>query len=474
MKIEQIYTGCLAHGAYYIESNGEVAIIDPLREVQPYIAMAEKRGAKIKYIFETHFHADFVSGHVDLAKKTGAPIVYGPTNMKTGFDALIGKDGQVFEVGKAKIKLIHTPGHTMESSCYLLIDEEGKEQALFTGDTLFIGDVGRPDLAQHVIADLTEEKLAAHLYESLHNKILPLSDDLIVYPAHGAGSACGKNLSKETSDTLGNQKKTNYALRPGLSKEQFIQELLKGLMPPPSYFPKNVLMNINGYDGIDDVMKRGTRALSPNEFDVIANETTALVLDTRNAKTFGDGFIPNSINIGIDGSFAVWVGTLIPDIKQQILLVTEHGREEEVITRLARVGYDFAIGYLQGGFDAWKYAGKEVDHIKSVTSEEFAQAETKNPEINILDVRKKSEYDSEHIITAKNTPLDYINESLSMIDKNKTYYVHCAGGYRSMIFASILKARGFDNLIDVDGGFSAIKESGKFEVTDYVCPTTML
>jgi len=474
MKVEQIYTGCLAQGAYYIESNGEAAIIDPLREVQPYILMAEKRGAKIKYIFETHFHADFVSGHVDLAKKTGAPIVYGPTTMKTGFDAIIGEDGQVFEIGKAKIKLIHTPGHTMESSCFLLIDEEGQEQAIFTGDTLFIGDVGRPDLAQHVIADLTEEKLAAHLYESLHNKILPLNDDLIVYPAHGAGSACGKNLSKETSDTLGNQKKTNHALRQGLSKEQFIQELLKGLMPPPGYFPKNVLMNINGYDGIDDVMKRGTRALSPDEFDVIANETKALVLDTRNARLFGEGFIPNSINISIDGSFAVWVGTLIPDIKQEILLVTEHGREEEVITRLARVGYDHAIGYLLGGFDAWKYAAKEIDTIKSVSAQEFAEAETKNPEINILDVRKKSEYDSEHIVNAKNTPLDYVNDSMAMIDKNKTYYVHCAGGYRSMIFSSILKARGFNNLIDVDGGFTAIKESGKFKVTEYVCPTTML
>jgi len=474
MKIEQIYTGCLAQGAYYIESNGEAAIIDPLREVQPYLNMAEERGAKIKYIFETHFHADFVSGHVDLAKKTGAPIIYGPTTMKTGFDAITGKDGQVFEIGRAKIKLIHTPGHTMESSCYLLINEQGKEQAIFTGDTLFIGDVGRPDLAQHVIADLTEEKLAAHLYESLHNKILPLNDDLIVYPAHGAGSACGKNLSKETSDTLGNQKKTNYALRPGLSKEQFMQELLKGLMPPPSYFPKNVLMNINGYDGIDEVMKRGTRALVPDEFDIIANETKALVVDTRNAKTFGEGFIPNSINIGIDGSFAVWVGTLILDIKQEILLVTEHGREEEVIARLARVGYDHAIGYLQGGFDAWKYAGKEIDKIKSVSAEEFAQAETKNPEINILDVRKKSEYDSEHISNSQNAPLNYINDSMAMIDKNKTYYVHCAGGYRSMIFSSILKARGFDKLIDVDGGFAAIKATGKFKVTDYVCPTTML
>lgn len=474
MKVEQIYTGCLAQGAYYIESNGEAAIIDPLREVQPYINMAEKRGAKIKYIFETHFHADFVSGHIDLAKKTGAPIVYGPTTMKTGFDIMVGKDEQIFEIGKAKIKLIHTPGHTMESSCYLLIDEEGKEKALFSGDTLFIGDVGRPDLAQHVIADLTEEKLAGHLYESLHNKIMPLNDDLIVYPAHGAGSACGKNLSKETSDTLGNQKKTNYALSPTLSKEEFIKEVLKGLMPPPSYFPKNVMMNINGYDGIDEVMNRGARALSPDDFETIANETKALVLDTRKAKTFGEGFIPNAINIGIDGSFAVWVGTLIPDIKQEILLVTDLGREEEVITRLARVGYDYAIGYLQGGFDAWKNAKKEVDTILSITARQFADAETNNPQINILDVRKKSEYNSEHIVNAENMPLDNINETLAMIDKNKTYYVHCAGGYRSMIFASILKARGFNNLIDVDGGFTAIKESGKFKVTDYVCPTTML
>lgn len=474
MKIEQIYTGCLAQGAYYIESNGEAAVIDPLREVQPYMDMAQKRNVKIKYIFETHFHADFVSGHVDLSKKTGAAIVYGPTSMKTGFDAVIGKDGQVFELGKAKIKLIHTPGHTMESSCYLLIDEEGKEKAIFTGDTLFIGDVGRPDLAQHVIADLTEEKLAGYLYESLHNKILPLSDDLVVYPAHGAGSACGKNLSKETSDTLGNQKRTNYALRAGLSKEQFIKELLKGLMPPPGYFPKNVLMNINGYESIDKVMKQGTRPLSAEEFEVIANETKALVLDTRSAKSFSEGFIPNSINIGIDGSFAVWVGTLIPDINKEILLVTEQGREEEAVIRLARVGYDHAIGYLKGGFDAWKYAGKEVETIPAVTVKEFAEVQAKNPEINILDVRKKSEYDSEHIVNALNIPLDYINSSMAMIDRNKTYYVHCAGGYRSMIFASILKARGFNNLIDVDGGFKAIKESGKFKITDYVCPTTML
>jgi len=474
MKVEQIYTGCLAQGAYYIESNGEAAIIDPLREVQPYISMAEERGAKIKYIFETHFHADFVSGHFDLSKKTGAPIIYGPTTMKTGFDIIVGTDGQIFELGKVKIKLIHTPGHTMESSCFLLIDEAGKEHAIFTGDTLLIGDVGRPDLAQHVISDLTEEKLAGHLYESLHNKILPLNDDLIVYPAHGAGSACGKNISKETSDTLGNQKKTNYALRPDLDKETFIKEVLTGLMPPPAYFPKNVLMNINGYDGIDNVIERGTRSLTPNEFDLIANETNALVIDTRSPKTFGEGFIPNSINISIDGSFAVWVGTLIPDIKQEILLVTDIGREEEVITRLARVGYDHALGYLQGGFDAWKSADKDIDTIKSITAEEFAQAESNDPEINILDVRKKSEYDSEHIANAENTPLDYINNSMSMIDKSKTYYVHCAGGNRSMIFASILKARGYDNLIDVDGGFGAIKASGKFKITDYVCPTTML
>lgn len=474
MKVEQIYTGCLAQGAYYIESNGEAAIIDPLREVQPYIDMAKTRGSKIKYIFETHFHADFVSGHVDLSKKTGAQIVYGPTKMKTGFEALIGEDGQVFKLGNATIKLLHTPGHTMESSCFLLSDETGKETAIFTGDTLFIGDVGRPDLAQHVIADLTQEKLAAHLYESLQNKILPLSDDLIVYPAHGAGSACGKNLSKETSDTLGNQKKTNSALRPGITKEVFINELLNGLMPPPGYFPKNVLMNINGYDAIDDVMARGKKALSVTEFEVVANETHALIIDTRAAQKFAKAFIPNSINIGINGSFAVWVGTLVPDIKQEILLITEPGREDEVITRLARVGYDNAIGYLDGGIDAWINAGKETESIPTVSVAEFAAAEVANPEINILDVRKKSEYDSEHIVNAINAPLDYINNSMTAVDKNKTYYVHCAGGYRSMVFASILKARGYNNLIDVDGGFASIKSSGKFKITDYVCPSTML
>ena len=319
MKIEQIYTGCLAQGAYYIESNGEAAIIDPLREVQPYIDMAEKRGAKIKYIFETHFHADFVSGHVDLSRKVEAPIIYGPTKMETGFAAHIAYDGEEFTLGNARIRLIHTPGHTMESSCYLLIDESGKETALFTGDTLFIGDVGRPDLAQHVVADLTEEKLAAHLYDSLRNKIMPLNDDLIVYPNHGAGSACGKNMSKETTDTLGHQKEVNYALNPALSKEEFIKAILTGLTPPPGYFPKNVLMNIQGYESLDTVLERGHKALTPEAFEMMANETNALVLDTRNATDFSNGFIPNSINIGLDGSFAQWVGEMIPDITWKVV-----------------------------------------------------------------------------------------------------------------------------------------------------------
>ncbi|MDG1278017.1 MAG: MBL fold metallo-hydrolase [Algoriphagus sp.] len=473
MKIEQIYTGCLAQGAYYIESDGEAAVIDPLREVQPYIEKAERRNAKIKYVFETHFHADFVSGHQDLSAKTGAPIVYGPTNMKMGFDAIVAKDGQEFKIGKAKIKVIHTPGHTMESSCFLLYNEEGKPEAIFTGDTLFIGDVGRPDLAQKVIADLTQDKLAGYLYDSLRNKIMPLPDDLIVYPAHGAGSACGKNMSKETSDTLGNQKKTNYALQE-MTKEQFIKEVITGLTPPPAYFPQNVMMNIEGYDSIDEVLERGVRPLSPAEFEAAANETGALILDTRAPQEFAKGFIPNSVNIGIDGSFAVWVGAMIPDLKQEILIVAEKGREEEVITRLARVGYDYSLGYLEGGIDSWKKSGHEIDQIESITAEELAARKAKNPEINILDVRKNSEYLSEHVVDAENAPLDYINDSMLKVNKDKTYYVHCAGGYRSMIFNSILRARGYDNLIDVDGGFKAIKESEKFKVTDYVCPTTLL
>lgn len=474
MNVEQIYTNCLAHGAYYIESNGEAAIIDPLREIQPYIDMAKKRGASIKYIFETHFHADFVSGHKDLSEKTGAPIVYGPTIMKTGFDITVGKDGQKFKLGDVQIELIHTPGHTMESSCYLLYNEAGKPVSIFTGDTLFIGDVGRPDLAQHVISDLTEDKLAGHLYDSIHNKLLPLPDDIIVYPGHGAGSACGKKMSSETSDTLGQQKRTNYALRADMSKEDFKKELLTGLTPPPGYFPKNVLMNIQGYTSIDEVLAKGTTAIDVDEFEKMSKDPTVLVVDTRKAKTYGAGFIPGAVNIGIDGSFAVWVGTVIPDISQRILVVADEGREEEIVTRLARVGYDHTVGYLKGGFDAWKSAGKKVDTIPSISADEFAKAEQQDPDILILDVRKKSEYDSEHIENAVNTPLDYFEKAMDLIDKSKTYYVHCAAGYRSMLFTSLLRKRGYTNLIDVDGGFKAIKESNKFRITEYVCPTTLL
>lgn len=473
MIVEQIYTGCLAEAAYYIESNGEAAIIDPLREVQPYIDRAKQNNATIKYVFETHFHADFVSGHVDLAAKTGAKIVFGPTTMETGFDALIAEDGQEFKIGNVTLRLIHTPGHTMESSCFLLIDENGKEHGLFTGDTLFIGDVGRPDLAQKVIADLTQEKLAALLYDSLRNKIMPLNDDIIVYPAHGAGSACGKNMSKETTDTLGNQKKLNYALRPDMSKDEFIKEVLTGLTPPPGYFPQNVLMNIQGYENFDQVMSKGKKALNAKEFELVANETRAVMIDTREPQVFAKGFIPNSINIGIDGSFASWVGTLVKDVKQEILIVAEPGREEEVITRLSRVGFDNALGYLDGGFETWKNADKEVDTIESVTVDALSE-KMKAGTVNLLDVRRASEYDSEHVVGAVNTPLDYINENMSTVDKEKTWYVNCRSGYRSMVFVSLLRARGYYNLIDVKGGFNDIKENGAFELTDYVCPTTML
>ena len=394
MKIEQIYTGCLAQGAYYIESKGEAVVIDPLREVESYVQKALNSGAKIKYVFETHFHADFVSGHVDLSKKTGAPIVYGP-NANPSFDAHIAKDGEEFKVGDITFKVLHTPGHTMESTCYLLKDEAGKDVALFSGDTLFIGDVGRPDLAQKA-ASMTQEELAGTLFDSLRNKVMPLADDIIVYPAHGAGSACGKNMSKETSDTLGHQKQTNYALRADMTREEFIKEVTEGLATPPAYFPLNVMLNKQGYESIDEVMKRGQQALSPDAFEVAANETGALVLDTRDPQTFAQGFIPNSINIGIDGSFAPWVGALIPDIKQQILLVTDKGREEEVITRLARVGYDYTIGYLKDGFEAWKAAGKETDSIVSIDAGELAE-KMKSEDVKVVDVRKKGEYVSEHV-----------------------------------------------------------------------------
>ncbi|WP_417557162.1 MBL fold metallo-hydrolase [Mesoflavibacter zeaxanthinifaciens] len=470
MKVEQIYTGCLAHAAYYIENNGEVAIIDPLREVQPYINRAKLDDAKIKYVFETHFHADFVSGHLDLKEKTGASIVFGPT-AKPNYEAIVAEDGQIFEVGNYKIKVIHTPGHTMESTTYLLIDENGKEHGIVTGDTLFIGDVGRPDLAQKVVEDLTQEKLAGYLYDSLRNKIMPLSDDLIVYPNHGAGSACGKNMSKETTDTLGNQKKVNYALRADMTKEEFIEEVLDGLSEPPGYFPQNVMMNITGYESFDNVITKSNKPLSPEAFEAAANETEAIILDVRHQSEFVKGHIPRSIFIGIDGGFAPWVGALIVDVSQPILLVAPEGREEEVVTRLSRVGFDNVIGYLDGSFQSWKKAGKEYDTITSITAEEFANRFEDNKDV-VFDVRKNGEFTAEHVDGAKNTPLDYINDHLSEFPDNKTFYVHCAGGYRSVIAASILKSRGIHNLIDVGGGYGAIKKTD-IPVTDYVCPSTL-
>ncbi len=468
MKIEQIYTGCLAQGAYYIESEGEVAIIDPLREVKPYIKKAKERGATIKYIFETHFHADFVSGHVTLSKETGAPIVYGPT-AQPSFDAIIAEDGQEFKLGQITIKALHTPGHTMESTTYLLRDANGKDHAIFSGDTLFLGDVGRPDLAQKA-AHMTQEELAGTLFDSLRNKIMPLADDVIVYPAHGAGSACGKNMMKETVDTLGNQKKMNYALRENMTKEEFVKEVTDGLLPPPQYFPLNVKMNKEGYEDIDTVLKRGTQALSPDAFEAAANETGAVVLDVRHQDDFAKAHVPRSIFIGLDGSFAPWVGALIADVEQPILLVAPEGREEETITRLSRVGFDGTFGYLKGGLKAWKAAGKEVDTVKSVSADELKKAmEEKVP---VFDVRKETEYQAEHAENAILTPLDFLNDHLAEYPENETFYIHCAGGYRSMIAASILKSRGIHNLIDVAGGFGAMKTAG-IPVTDYVCPTTL-
>ena len=464
MKIEQIYTGCLAQGAYYITSNGEAVIIDPLRETQPYIDRLQKDGVTLKYIFETHFHADFVSGHLDLAKKTNAPIVYGPTATPE-FDAIIAADNQIFEIGKIKIKVLHTPGHTMESTCYLLIDENGKETALFSGDTLFLGDVGRPDLVQKA-AHMTQDDLAGLLYESLCHKILPLPDDVTVYPAHGAGSACGKNMMKETVDTLGNQKKINYALNQP-DKASFVKAVTDGLLPPPAYFGMNVAMNKKGYESFDKVLSTGLRPLTPSEFEVAAESTGALILDTRNDKVFAEGFIPQSINIGLAGDFAPWVGTLIMDVKQPILLVTEEGKEEEAVTRLSRVGFDKVIGYLEGGYAAWKDAGKETDQIRRITSAQFA-TEAKIGESMIIDVRKDSEYAAEHIEEAYNKPLAYINEWLRDIDPKQHFYLHCAGGYRSMIAASILQARGYRNFSEVAGGFNAITKTS-VPRTSFVC-----
>lgn len=463
--VEQIYTGCLAQGAYYIKNGNEAIIIDPLREIKPYLDRAERDGVKIKYVLETHFHADFVSGHIDLAKATGAKIVYGPT-ANPSFDAHIAHDGEILNIGSKKIKVLHTPGHTMESTCYLLINEDGKEEALFTGDTLFIGDVGRPDLAQKA-ASMTQEDLAAILYKSLREKVMTLPDDVVVYPAHGAGSACGKNMSKETVSSIGEQKRLNYALRSDMTEAEFVKEVTDGLLPPPVYFPQNVAMNKGGYDSIQTVMQRGLRALSPTEFETAANETAAVMLDTRNADVFRKGFIPNSINIGLDGQFAPWVGALIPDVKQEILIIAELGKEEETVMRLARVGYDFVIGYLDGSVDAWKKDGREVETINRIDAGEFA-AKVDVKKDMVIDLRRNAEYEAEHVEDAKNLPLDFINETLASFPKDEHFFIHCAGGYRSMIAASILKARGWDNFTEVAGGFTAISKT-EVPRTTFVC-----
>jgi len=468
MKIEQIYTGCLAQGAYYITSNGEAAIIDPLREVQPYLDRAAKDGVKIKYVFETHFHADFVSGHLDLSKKTGAPIVYGP-NANPEFKALIAQDEEEFKLGNVTIKVLHTPGHTMESTCFLLKDENGKDHALFSGDTLFLGDVGRPDLAQKA-ASMTQDQLAGLLYDSLNTKIMPLADDVIVYPAHGAGSACGKNMMKETVDTLGNQKKMNYALNQP-NKEAFVKAVTDGLTPPPGYFGMNVAMNKKGYESFETVLNNGMRALSVLEFETAADTTEALMLDTRPAAEFAKGFVPRSINIGINGDFAPWVGALIKDVKQPILLITELGQEEETVTRLSRVGFDNVIGHLKGSFASWKEAGKEIDTVNRITATQFAK-EVDVKVDTVIDVRRESEYRAEHVEESYNKPLDQINGWFAEMNDEKPFYLHCAGGYRSMIAASILKSRGVHNFKEIEGGFKAIAEAGVAK-TDFVCQSKL-
>lgn len=469
MKIDQIYTGCLAEAAYYIESEGEAVIIDPLREYQPYLDRAKEDDAQIKYIFETHFHADFVSGHLDLARKTGATIVYGP-GAKADFDLHVAKDEEIFEVGKVKIKVLHTPGHTMESSTYLLIDKDGQEHSIFTGDTLFIGDVGRPDLA--VKSDLSERDLAALLFDSLRNKIMTLPDSVVVYPGHGAGSACGKNMSKETFDTLGSQKKLNYALRADMTKEEFIAELLDGLLPPPQYFPKNAVLNKQGYASFDKVLEQGLRAWSAEKVEQALATQEVLLLDVRDAQEFAAGFIPGSLNIGLNGSFAVWVGTLIESLAQPILLVAPQGKEEEAVLRLARVGYDNSIGYLEGGFETWKRENKEVESISSISAEELKNLMANGAGVPLIDVRKAGEFEAESVKGAINLPLAYLMDNLESIDKEQKTYLHCAGGYRSMIAVSLLRQQGFRQIIDIAGGMAAIKKSG-IEVSEYVCPNSL-
>jgi glyoxylase-like metal-dependent hydrolase (beta-lactamase superfamily II)/rhodanese-related sulfurtransferase len=469
MQIEQIYTGCLAQGAYYITSNGEAAIVDPLRETAPYIDRLQKDGVTLKYIFETHFHADFVSGHVDLAKKTGAKIVYGPTAKPT-FEAIIAQDGESFKIGNITLVVLHTPGHTMESSTYLLKDESGKDHCIFSGDTLFLGDVGRPDLAQKS-AHMTQEDLAGLLYDSLYNKIMPLADDIIVYPAHGAGSACGKNMMKQTVDTLGNQKKMNYALNQP-NKESFVKAVTEGLTPPPGYFGFNVAMNKTGIQSFDEVLNQGMKGLNPEEFQVAAENTDAIILDTRSNAEFYKGFIPQSVNIGIDGDFAPWVGSMVIDVKQPILLVTEIGREEETVTRLSRVGFDNILGHLKGGFPEWLKAGKEGDVVNRITADVFAQ-HVNTLEDKIIDVRKESEYTAEHVENAYNRPLAQINDWIKDINPNEHFFLHCAGGYRSMIAASLLQARGYRNFTEIAGGFAAISKTNVTK-TDFVCQSKIM
>ena len=468
MKVEQIYTGCLAEAAYYIESNGEVAIIDPLRESKPYIEKAAEDNAKIKYVIETHFHADFVSGHIDLAKKTGAKIVFGPS-AKPGYDAYIAEDNELLELGNVKLKVLHTPGHTMESISILLIDEEGVNHSIFTGDVLFIGDVGRPDLA--IKSDLTQEDLAGHLYDSLHNKILPLEDHLTIYPGHGAGSACGKKMSDETTDTLGNQRKTNYALQ-DIPKEEFVKQVLDGLAPPPQYFPKNAVLNKMGYSSFEEVLKKGNVALTPDNFIDTVEANEAMILDVRSEEEFIKGHIPNSIFIGLDGNFASWVGTLIEDLLYPIVLVTEAGREEEAITRLSRVGYDNTLGYLEGGIENWLASGKDVETIDSVGVEEFSKMY--NKQTKVVDVRRNSEFQSQHMIGAENIPMDYINKNMEQFAGKSPKFLYCKSGYRSLITISILKSRGIHNLTTILGGFDAIVENSDFETSEYVCPSTLL
>lgn len=469
MKVEQIYTGCLAQGAYYIVSEDEAVIIDPLREVKPYLDRLEKDNVTLKYIFETHFHADFVSGHLDLSKKTGAPIVYGPT-AQPDFKAIIAEDYQVFEIGKIKIKVLHTPGHTMESTTYLLIDENDVETAIFTGDTLFLGDVGRPDLAQKA-TNLTQEDLAGILYESLHAKILPLDDSITVYPAHGAGSACGKNMQKETVDLLGNQKRTNYALNQP-DKESFIREVLDGLTAPPKYFGMNVALNKGGYESLETVMNKGLNQVAAEDFESYAEDTGALILDTRSPAEFHKGFIPNSVNIGLKGDFAPWVGTLIVDVKHPLLLIVDEGTEEEAITRLSRVGFDNVLGYLKGGFEAWKNSNNEIDEIKRISPLEFAEQFNENSKV--IDVRKISEYTAEHIENAYNKPLDLISDWVQTIEDSEHFFLHCAGGYRSMIAASILNSHGIRNFTEIEGGFNGIKKTEKFPTSNFVCQSKTL